>query len=58
MEDGAHIRFSNLRSIEKIPEDLFPSQKEKALLDALGAQISLDEGAGELILFLPDGVEH
>ena len=58
MEDGARIRFSNLRSIEKMPEDLFPSHKEKALLDALGAQISLDEGAGELILFLPDGVEH
>jgi C4-dicarboxylate-specific signal transduction histidine kinase len=58
MEDGARIRFSNLRSIEKIPEDLFPSHKEKALMNALGAQISLDEGAGELILFLPDGVEH
>jgi len=58
MENGARIRFSNLRSTEKMPEDLFPSQKEKALLNALGAQISLDEAEGELILLLPDGLEQ
>ncbi len=58
MENGARIRFSNLRGIEKIQADRFPSRKEKALLNALGAQISLIEGEGELILEVPDGVEH
>jgi C4-dicarboxylate-specific signal transduction histidine kinase len=58
MESGARVRFSNLKGIEKIPGDRFPSHKEKALLNALGAQISFDEGEGELILLLPDGVEH
>jgi C4-dicarboxylate-specific signal transduction histidine kinase len=58
IESGARIKFSNLEGIEKIPGDRFPSHKEKALLEALGAQISLDEGEGELILEVPDGVEH
>jgi len=53
MESGARIRFSNLRGIQKIPGDRFPSKKEMALLNALGARISLNEGEGELILLLP-----
>ena len=58
LERGARIRFSNLRDVETISEDRFPSPKEKALLNALGARISLDVSGGEFILFLPDEVEH
>jgi C4-dicarboxylate-specific signal transduction histidine kinase len=55
---GARIRFSNLKGIGKISKDRFPSSKEKALLNALGAKISFNESEGELILELPDGVDQ
>ena len=58
LDRGAQIRFSNLRNIGKISEDQFPSPKEKALLNALGARMSFNENEGELILELPDGVDH
>ena len=58
MERGACIRFSNLKGLEKLPGDRFPSYKEKALLEALGAKISLNEGEGELLLKVPDVVEY
>jgi C4-dicarboxylate-specific signal transduction histidine kinase len=54
IENGACIRISNLKGVGKIPGDRFPSRKEKALLEALGAQISLVEGEGALILKVPD----
>ena len=58
LDCGACIRFSNLRGIRKISEDRFPSPKEKALLNALGARISFNESGGEIILLLPDNVEE
>lgn len=58
IESGARIRFSNLIGIEKIPRDRFPSYKEKALLNALGGQLSLRRDEGELILEVPDAVEQ
>jgi signal transduction histidine kinase len=57
MESGARIKFSNLKGLEKMQEDRFPSHKEKALLNALGAQVSLDKGVGELVLEVTEGVE-
>jgi C4-dicarboxylate-specific signal transduction histidine kinase len=55
---GARIRFSNLRNIEKISKDRFPTPKEKALLSALGAGMSFDVSRGEIILLFPDEVEQ
>jgi C4-dicarboxylate-specific signal transduction histidine kinase len=58
LESGARIRFSNLRALETISEGRFPSQKEKALLNALGARMSFDMSGGELIILFPDEVQH
>ena len=57
LDRGARIGFSNLRCRGKIPEDRFPSIKEKALLNALGARMSINESEGELILIIPEAVE-
>ena len=58
MEGGACIRFLNLQGIEEISGERFPSHTEDAILNALGARISLDESNGEFILLLPNGVEQ
>ena len=58
LDSGARIRFSNLSGIGKISDAQFPSTKEEALLNALKARISFNESEGELILELPDCVDH
>jgi C4-dicarboxylate-specific signal transduction histidine kinase len=58
LESGARIRFSNLRALETISEGRFPSPKEKAILNALGARMSFDMSGGELIILFPDEVQH
>ena len=58
MENGAQIRFSHLRDMEKIPGDRFPTQKEKALMGAIGARLSIDPGGGELRLMLRGDIEN
>lgn len=58
MESGVRISFSNLLNIEEIQGERFPFPRKEAIMNALGAQISFDDGKGELILLLPDDVEH
>jgi C4-dicarboxylate-specific signal transduction histidine kinase len=58
LDRGARISFSNLKSRGQISEDRFPSAKEKALLNALGARMDINESEGELILLIPEAIEE
>ena len=51
-ETGAQVRFAQVENLAKTPADKFPSEREKALLDALKADLVADIGAGELVLTL------
>ncbi len=51
-EGAARVVFSGLELPGKAPAKAFPGEKEKAILQVLGFDVQLDEGAGELILRL------
>ena len=51
-EKGAVIRLAGLGNLANTPEIPFPGKKEKALLDALGADSETDPESGELIITL------
>ena len=52
-ENGAQIRFARVEDLAKAPLDKFPSEREKALLDTLKADLVSDVGAGALVITLP-----
>lgn len=49
---GPRIRFTRLQSLAEAPRDMFPAEREKALLSSLQAELSADLEAGELVLSL------
>jgi signal transduction histidine kinase len=56
-ETGTQVRFAQLADLAKAPADKFPSEREKALLDALKADLVVDAGVGELVINLPRGID-
>lgn len=51
-KDGPRIRFTRLQGLAEAPRDIFPAERENALLGSLQAELSADLGAGELVLSL------
>lgn len=49
-DKGAHIRFTRLQGLAEGRTEVFPGEREKALMDALEAKLTVDVGAGELVL--------
>lgn len=56
-QDGARIRFTHLEPLSTGPTDIFPTEKEKAMLRALGAKITANMGTRELIISLPGDID-
>jgi hypothetical protein len=56
-ENGARVRFLGIGGLAEVPADTFPANREKILLEALRAQLTVDTEAGELILTLPRDVD-
>jgi signal transduction histidine kinase len=56
-EDGAQIRFMQVEDLAKAPPDKFPTEREKALLDLLKADLSADVEVGELVITLPRDID-
>jgi len=55
-ENGAEVRFMGVGGLAEVP-DTFPANREKILLEALGAQLAVDTEAGELVLTLSRDVD-
>lgn len=55
-ENGSRIRFTELKELSGIPAGSFPTEKEKALLEVLCAEITTDVEHEELLLILPDEI--
>jgi signal transduction histidine kinase len=49
-DKGARIRFTRLQGLSERQTEVFPGEREKALMDALEAKLTVDVGAGELVL--------
>jgi C4-dicarboxylate-specific signal transduction histidine kinase len=56
-ENGAQIRFMQVEDLAKAPLDKFPTEREKALLDLLKADLSADVEVGELVITLPRDID-
>lgn len=54
--NGVRIRFTNLDGLTESLISTFPKEREKALPDALQAEITTDIGAKEMILRLPGDI--
>ncbi len=46
----ARIRLTGLQCLSERHTEVFPGEREKALMDALEAKLTVDVGAGELVL--------
>jgi C4-dicarboxylate-specific signal transduction histidine kinase len=46
----ARIRFTGLQCLSERHTEVFPGEREKALMDALEAKLTVDVGAGEVVL--------
>jgi len=57
MENGAQVRFMQVKNLAKAPLDRFPAEREKALLDALNADLTAELEAGELVITLPRDID-
>jgi len=55
-ENGGRIRFTGLEELSGIPAGSFPTEKEKALIEVLCAEITTDVEHEELLLILPDEI--
>ncbi len=56
-ENGAQIRFMQVEGVAKAPPEKFPTEREKALLDLLKADLSADVEVGELVITLPRDID-
>ena len=56
-EKGGKIRFARLEGLADGPIEEFPGGKEKAMLQALGADLVVDIRAGEITLIVPGAEE-
>jgi len=56
-ENGAGVRFMGVGGLAEVPADTFPANREKILLEALGAQLAVDTEAGELVLTLSRDID-
>jgi len=56
-EQGAMIKFTHLQDLPKASLDKFPGEKEKALAEALDAEIAVNIDAGEIIITLPEDID-
>jgi len=54
--NGGRVRFTGLEDLSGIPADSFPTEKEKALIEVLSAEIMTDVEHEELLLILPDEI--
>jgi signal transduction histidine kinase len=52
-QDGARMRFTRLDGLTEAPEDRFPTERERALLEMLGGELEVEVGAGKLAIILP-----
>ena len=52
-EKGIRIEFAGLQGLKGPSMDVFPSEREDALLEELSADIEIDAGADRIILNLP-----
>jgi len=57
MENGAQVRFMQVKNLAKAPLDRFPAEREKALLDALNADLTAELETGELVITLPRDID-
>jgi len=55
-ENGALLRFAGLKKLLVIPAGSFPTEKEKAFLKLLHAEIRTDVEREEFLLILPDEI--
>ena len=56
-ENGAQVRIMHVEDLAKAPLDRFPAEREKALLDALKAGLTVKLEAGELVITLPRDID-
>ena len=56
-ENGAQVRLTGLEGLGEVLLDTFPATREKALLEALRAQLAVDTEAGQLVLALPRDID-
>jgi signal transduction histidine kinase len=52
------IRFTQLAGLSVSAKQIFPSEREKCLLGLLAADMTVDAGRGEILLKLPENIEH
>jgi len=52
-DNGARVRVTGVKGLAEVPVHTFPAKREKALLEALGAEVAAGAEAGELVLILP-----
>ena len=56
-ENGAQIRFMQVKNLAKEPLDKFSTERAKALLDLLKADLSADVEIGEFVITLPRNID-
>ncbi len=56
-ETGAHIRFKRLKGLAKAPLDKFPAERERNLLNMLGAELVVDTDNNEFVVRLAADID-
>lgn len=56
-EHGAQIRFMKMKDLAKALPDKLPAEREKALLDVLRADLSIDSGVETIVINLPREID-
>ena len=57
-KNNVNIRFTQLAGLSVSAKQTFPSEREKCLLGLLAADMTVDAGRGEILLKLPENIEH
>ena len=57
-KNNVNIRFTQLAGLSVSAKQTFPSEREKCLLGLLAADMTVDAGKGEILLKLPENIEH
>lgn len=57
-QDGGRIRCTQPQGFAETPKESFPTEREKALLDALRAELATDVDSGEIVISLPGNIDH
>ncbi len=57
IENGARVRFTKLAGLKELPLDAFPSERQRALLSVLNAEVATNVTDGEIVITLSKAMD-